>query len=143
MDTTHLTSLLRALATTPSRRGVARTLIGSALASALSPLLGPAQAEAKRNKKKRQKKKCKDRPPCSACAGRNFCVDPDTGLCNNVNSDPCYCFVTAETGEPFCALESRTAESCAECDENETCIDPSGGVCAGVLGCALPCPNQL
>jgi hypothetical protein len=147
MDATHLAVLLRSLATTPSRRGVARALTGFTLAGALSPLLGLAEVDAKNKRKKKQRrrrKKKRKQEPQPFCAGLNTCIDGAT-VCGEGLSG-CTCWVTAEAGKPFCGLaEIRGVTACSDCTAEETCIDFSGAGCApeGGMACALPCPDPL
>jgi len=140
LDATHLAYFLRALATTPSRRAMARALAGCGLAGALHSLFGLTEVDAKRRKhrRKRRRKKHKD---TTVCAGKNYCTD--TSLCSASGVSPrCFCMVTVETGQPFCSLEPRLA-ACAECTAEETCVDGSGFFCGNTIGCGLPCPYPL
>jgi hypothetical protein len=144
MDSAHLADLLRSLARTPSRRGVARALAGFTLAGALTPLLGLPEADAKRrkkNKRRRKKKKHKQKPQ-PFCAGKDVCAyDLHGAACNTTST--CQCFITAEADEPFCALPGRNVTSCAECAAEETCVDVSGPACGAQVGCVTPCPDPF
>jgi len=84
---------------------------------------------------------CVDPPPY--CTGKNICVDgQQDSVCGDDGTSPCYCFVTAETGEPFCAMSNTVAGSCEGCTEGRRCVDATGEFCyqtPGSTQCALPC----
>jgi hypothetical protein len=85
LDATHFDSLLRALAKSPTRRCVGRTLAGLILGGALGRL---SLAESEAKKRKRKKKKCKGgKKKCGkgCCGSANACVG---GICFCLESDP-------------------------------------------------------
>lgn len=137
MHATHFASLLRAVATTPSRRAVARALTGVALAGALNPLFGLTEVDAKRNKKKKRRRKKKQRKKEQPfCAGMNVCIDGANARCGDGEFNTgCYCHVTAR-GETFCTYGTG-APDCEACAEGEVCVED----CDGGLVCGWPCPD--
>jgi hypothetical protein len=144
MDATHLTTLLRSLATSPSRRAVARALTGFALAGVLFPVVGLTETDAKRNKKKRRRKKRrkKEQP---FCAGKNYCTGDSSGCGTGAIGFECACLVTAEAGDPFCAEAWTLTLDCDACSQGETCVALGGeGLgCDSEIACATPCADPL
>jgi hypothetical protein len=135
------TALLRSLATTPSRRGVARALAGFTLAGVLSPLFGFAETDAKnKRKKKRRRKTRRKKKPQHFCVGRNLCTGDRSGCGLNTAGSGCFCLVTAEAGTPFCADAWTLTLDCDACSQGEACV-ALGGDCEAGMACATPCPN--
>lgn len=167
MDVSRFAYLVRSLSDRATRRCIAGVFAGLGF----TPLLGLADAEAKKRKKK---KTCKGRKKCGKkcipkshcckdancpgsevcqggacvppfCAGKNYCDVPVT--CQRSGSGVnCFCWVSAETGEPFCGQQlSKFADFCSECDDEEACVEGQGPSCLPEprVGCSLPCPDPL
>ena len=117
-----------------------RAAVGALAALGLGGLM-PRSASAKQKHKHHKKHHHK---PAPFCAGQNYC--DNTGAVCDPNGTLCGCFVTVETGEPFCGASARPAD-CADCTPAETCFDFSGEFCSfdgsKPTGCAVPCPDPL
>jgi hypothetical protein len=115
-------------------------LAAGGLATALLGLVTLDDLEA-RKKRRRKKKKRKKKP--NVCAGFNTCQELST--CQRPSSEVfCFCFVTAQSGKPFCATSALQVSDCSECEATQACVDLSGDRCGNLgLGCADPCPTPL
>jgi hypothetical protein len=132
MDSDHFDLLSKGLATAASRRSVLGALV-TLWVGGLKPWSASAKHTHKHHKKHHHK-------PEPFCKGANYCVNP-SAVCDPTGAE-CSCFVTGETGEPFCGTGGRYAD-CSECTPAETCIELSGEFCGEGTGCAVPCPNPL
>jgi hypothetical protein len=138
MCTDRFDDLLRSLAGPLSRRGVARTVSGLAVAGPLG-VLGFTEADAKRNTRKRKKKRRRKNKHQPFCAGKNLCAGGDA-ICGTGSAGfPCTCHVTVAAGKPYCAESWTEAASCGACSAGQTCIDLTG--CTGQVACATPCAD--
>jgi hypothetical protein len=140
MDTNHITSLLRSLATTPSRRGVARTLAALTLGGGVAALAGHGTSEAKK-KCRNKKKKC---PTPPFCTGKNICFSGENFECDSTGD--CFCFLAAETGAPFCGHvpgDLTVVELCTGCDPGTTCVFAASFCANQPFACVPPCPNPF
>jgi hypothetical protein len=136
MDGARFDNLLRTLSESPSRRGIARTLAGIALATPLAALCdAPWTAARKKHKRKKHKK---NHTSCGECGGSTICQNGQcvcpTACCSNADcgfqgvceSGVCDC----KSGARFCAGTCIPENDCCtseECDTNQTCQD---GQCA-------------
>lgn len=114
-------------------------LAAGGLAASLFGLLSLDGGNARKRKRKRKNKRRKKGPPF--CAGKNHCET--VGTCHRPTSEvQCFCFVTADGGEPFCSIGMLLTNDCATCAAGQTCVDASGGRCGAFpFGCADPCPK--
>lgn len=90
--------------------------------------------------KKRRRKRKRRKERLHVCAGKNSCQAE--AYCHSASSEIfCFCYLTAETGEPFCSQGSVIAD-CADCTEGQTCVILVGGRCGDLpTACADPCPS--
>mgnify|MGYP000141384706 CR=1 FL=1 len=122
-----------------------RRRFGLAAGGIGASLLGVAaldEAEAKRSgKKKRRRKRKRRKKGPHVCAGRNSCETQAT--CHRASSEvQCFCFVTAQTGKPYCSIGAVQVFDCSECESGQTCVDLSTERCGNLgIGCAEPCPS--
>lgn len=94
MDIEHVASLVRSLTERPSRRAVARGLLGIAVASSRAPFLGFADVEGRRRGRKRKKRERNKKKPDRCPAQTLFCDEGDFSECCNTATNP-------ESGNPF------------------------------------------
>lgn len=154
MNTSDLPCLLRSLAATPSRRGVARALTGFALAGLLSPLLGFTNVNARNRKKKRKnKKKCKNCDFCQTCKQGKCKPKPEGASCpgdRTCQGGQCLC----PSGMSYCQNGPRptccpTGEAClsgsicGECPVTDFCDLSTYVGCGGVPGSQCICVTSI
>ena len=142
MDADRFEAVLRILAEAPSRRDLARRLVGLTLSGPIA-MLGLSTAEAKHKKRKRRKKREKHKkhkkkekgcnpncPQCQTCIpATNQCVPlPDTALCDD--GDACTLTDTCRGG--ICVGGDPV-----NCDSGQRCVD---GTCiCDATSCATGC----
>lgn len=133
MESERFDALTRNLGLLGTRRSALVTALGGTMG--FLALADTAAGNKHRKKKRRRKQRHKKKP---VCAGKDWCGDA-TATCDDGSGGVCQCFVTAESGEPFCGGgASQPITDCSECPEEQTCID-----CAGILACSVLCPNPL
>jgi hypothetical protein len=155
MDGTQFDLVSRALSGTPSRRGVARVVLGLLLGAALASQ-GGTSVDAKRKKKpcgpckRRKKGRCRPKPDNTSCGGAKICqggacVCP-TECCRNADCGGCelcqggQCVNTCLGGRicqgVLCACPGGTKECQGTCIPNNQCCGacPQGQTCCTNVG---------
>jgi hypothetical protein len=95
-----------------------------------------AKKKGKGKKRRRRKKK-----RLNVCVGKNACQSLAT--CQAPSSEVfCSCFITAQSGKPFCGAGLLQVNDCSACTAGQACVD-ARGCGAFVLGCSDPCPKPL
>ena len=154
MERERFDTLVRLLATTPSRRQAVGALLGAALAGRAAATGAKSCGPCRKRKRGRCRRKRPDGTPCGAfgrcrngrcvepfCLGKNTCTNQSTPTCQASGND-CFCFVTADTGEPFCGQAGNAVANCAVCAAiGAACINGTGPGCQGGLACSAPCPD--
>jgi hypothetical protein len=135
MEANRFEDLLRALSADPSRRGVARTLLGLTLAGPLASLLGWPETEAKKKKRKKKRtKKCRGgtRKCGKTCIpSSNCCTSDDCDAGETCQNGSCTSSCTPNCSGKECG-DNGCGGSCGDCSgSNETC---QGGQCVCAPG---------
>jgi hypothetical protein len=140
MDATGFDSLTRALAGSPSRRGIVRALTGLGLGG-LWIFAEPSDSSAKSCKKKKcsickqcKSGKCKPKPTGTSCGTCRHC---EQGVCINETGPKCGVCRHCENGA--CVKETGTSCSGGGTCQNGSCRIPCGsGSCALGQFCVNP-----
>lgn len=114
MDQARFDHLARFLAAGDSRRGMVRTLGGTALGGLLAAV-GVSEAGARKKNKKRNKGKGKCPPPNRCGKGKNTQCCTSSELCDNNACTPCG----GRAGQPCCAGHSCAAP--LVCNQQQRC----------------------
>jgi hypothetical protein len=139
MHNDRFDALARLLDSLDTRRG-ALGLLGATLG-----LVGLAEADAANRKKKKKRKRRKRRRNQPFCKGKNTCTSAPTEAIFCDSRAECFCWVTADGGQPFCGSVPVSKGGCGLCGPGETCVRGVGtGIeCGFDEGCVLPCANPL
>lgn len=151
MDIDHVTSMRRALSEQPTRRAVARGLVGVLVASGFATLPRLAEIEAgnkKRGRKRKKRQRDKKKPKCPQLPTFELCKAGDFSECCDISIDP-------QTGNP---RENCTECGCCDYKFSECCLGRDEAVCCAegekccygpnfeVRGCCTKeqkcCPNE-
>jgi hypothetical protein len=137
VDANRFDDFLRSFTEPPTRRGVARAVIGIALAGPVAGLVGLSIGEAKKHKHKKKKKKCKaGTKKCgkTCIPSTDCCIDQDcpAGSGQTCQAGECRCPSGQFNSGGVCGTAPMCNEPQVPCDEgtccSATCAPGEGGV---------------